>query len=152
MKAVIRIVALLAILPVISITLALASKSNEQAELLKTRETVWRAWFADDAKTLHDLVPEDTIVMSGGEEKWKRQADIFQSADEFHAAGGKLLRLEFPRTEIQRYGDVAIVWSSFLVETETKGEHSLSTGRASEIFVKRHGRWTNPGWHTESTK
>jgi hypothetical protein len=37
---------------------------------------------------------------------------------EFHATGGKLVRLEFPRTEIQHLGDVAIVWSGYVVETE----------------------------------
>ncbi|MBZ5664907.1 MAG: nuclear transport factor 2 family protein [Acidobacteriia bacterium] len=81
---------------------------------------------------------------------WKNQADIFRTADEFHAEGGKLIRLEFPRTEVQRFGDVAIVWSLYLVETETNGKRSVSSGRVTEVFVHRHGQWTNPGWHTDS--
>jgi Domain of unknown function (DUF4440) len=77
---------------------------------------------------------------------------VFQSAAEFQSAGNKLIRLEFPHTEIQHFGDVAIVWSDYLVETESHGKRSVSSGRASEIFVCHNGQWTNPGWHTDSTK
>jgi hypothetical protein len=129
-----------------------ASQPDEQAELLKVRETVWRAWFTNDTKTLEKLVPPDTIVISAGEAKWKKQAEVFQTAAEFQAGGGRLTRLEFPRTEIQRFGDVAIIWSDYLVETETNGKRSIESGRITEIFVRRHGQWTNPGWHSDSLK
>ncbi|MGA9392441.1 MAG: nuclear transport factor 2 family protein [Candidatus Sulfotelmatobacter sp.] len=138
------------ILPTLLISLAAASTSND--ELLKARETVWRAWFAGDTETLKELVPPETIVMSGGEEKWKNQADVVRSAAEFHAKGGKLLRLQFPRTEVQRFGDVAIVWSSYVVDVEVEGKRSSGSSRATEIFVWQHGRWTNPGWHTDEEK
>ena len=121
-------------------------------ELLRTRETVWRAWFAGDTKTLEELVPAGTIVMSGGEEKWKNQADVLRSAAEFHAKGGKLLRLEFPRTEVQHFANVAIVWSSYSLELEVDGKHSSGTSRVTEIFVWQKGHWTNPGWHTDPEK
>lgn len=130
----------------------LAAKPDDRAELLKSREAVWRAWFANDAKMLEALVPPDTIVISSGEEKWKNQADILQSAAKFQAAGGKLIRLEFPRTEVQRFGDVAITYSQYLYETEVDGKRSLTSGRVTEIFVLRKGKWTNPGWHTDSEK
>src|SRR5437660_241381 len=111
MSGIFRVSAAIIILPVLLISLAGASASND--ELLKVRESVWRAWFAGDTKTLEVLVPPETIVMSGGEEKWKNQADVLRTAVEFHAKGGKLVRLEFPRTEVQHFGDVAIVWSSY---------------------------------------
>ncbi len=129
-----------------------AASPDDRAELLKVREEVWYAWFANDTKRLEALVPQDTIVISSGEEKWKNQADILQSAAKFHAAGGKLIRLEFPRTEIQRFGDVAITYSQYLYETEVDGKRSLTSGRVTEIFVLRHGKWTNPGWHTDTEK
>jgi Domain of unknown function (DUF4440) len=153
MRKFICIATALILFPAILITSMHASKGDDRAELLKVRETVWRAWFADDTKLLEELVPPDTLVISSGEEKWKNQADIFRTAAEFHAAGGTLVRLEFPRTEIQRFGDdFAIIWSNFLVETETNGKRSVDSGRASEIFVRRNGHWTNPGWHTDSGK
>jgi hypothetical protein len=132
-------------------TLSTAQKQGDD-ELLRTREAVWRAWFAGDTKSLGQLVPPETIVMSGGEEKWKHQADVLQSAVAFHAKGGKLLRLEFPRTEIQHFGNVAIIWSSYVVETEVDGKRSLGSSRVTEIFVWRRGHWTNPGWHTDEEK
>jgi hypothetical protein len=128
-----------------------AQNQNDE-QLLHVRETVWRAWFAGDTKTLEELVPPASVVMSGGEEKWKNQADVLRSAAEFHANGGKLVRLEFPRTEVQHFGKVAIVWSQYLAETETNGKRSLDSGRITEIFVRRHGQWTNPGWHTDAGK
>lgn len=128
-----------------------AQRQNDEA-LLRTRETVWRAWFAGDTKTLERLVPPQTIVMSGGEKEWKPQSDVLRSSAEFHSKGGKLIRLEFPRTEVQHFGDVAVVWSSYIVETEVEGKRSSGSSRVTEIFVRQHGRWTNPGWHTDEEK
>jgi ketosteroid isomerase-like protein len=129
-----------------------AAARPDDTALLQSREQVWRAWFAGDLKTLEQLVPPDTIVMSGGEEQWKHQADVLRTSQEFHAKGGKLLRLEFPRTEVQHYGDVAIVWSSYTLELEAAGKKSGGSSRVTEIFVKKNGRWTNPGWHTDAEK
>jgi ketosteroid isomerase-like protein len=129
-----------------------ATPQADDAELLQAREQVWRAWFAGDIKTLEQLVPPDTIVMSGGEEQWKHQTEVLRTSAEFHAKGGKLLRLEFPRTEVQHYGDVAIVWSSYTLELEVGGKKSGGSSRVTEIFVKRNGKWTNPGWHTDEEK
>jgi ketosteroid isomerase-like protein len=128
------------------------AQADERADLLQVREQVWRAWFANDRKSLGELVPPETIVISSGEQKWKNQAEVFESAADFQAGGGKLIRLEFPRTEVQRFGDVAIIWSEYVVETEMNGKRSSSSGRVTEIFVKRNGKWTNPGWHTDSEK
>jgi ketosteroid isomerase-like protein len=125
---------------------------QDRDAILKAREAVWRAWFAGDIPTLKRLVPADTIVISGGEEAFKHQAEILQSATEFHASGGRLVSLEFPRTEVQRFGDVAVTWSTFRLETDVKGKRSVNEGRATEIFVLRDGEWVNPGWHTDSGK
>jgi ketosteroid isomerase-like protein len=129
-----------------------ATPQADDTELLQVREQVWRAWFAGDIKTLERLVPPDTIVMSGGEEQWKHQAEVLRTSVEFHAKGGKLVRLEFPRTEIQHDGDVAIVWSSYTLELEVAGKKSGGSSRVTEIFVKKNGKWTNPGWHTDEEK
>jgi hypothetical protein len=148
MKIILAIAGALAIL----IVADSPARPDDRTELLKVREEVWRAWFVNDTKTLDALVPPDTIVISSGEEKWKNQSDILQSAARFQANGGKLIRLEFPRTETQRFGDVAITYSQYLYETEVDGKRSLTSGRVTEIFVLRHGKWTNPGWHTDTEK
>jgi len=149
-----RIWATLAMLGALAIAgvACLSAQPDERAELLSAREAVWRSWFANDTKTLEELVPPNTIVISSGEEKWKNQAGVLQSAADFHAAGGRLIRLEFPRTEIQRFGDVAITYSQYVYELEVGGKRSVTSGRVTEVFVLRHGKWTNPGWHTDTEK
>jgi Domain of unknown function (DUF4440) len=129
-----------------------AANPDDSSKLLRVREAVWRSWFDNDAKTLRELVPPETIVISAGEKQWKHQAAVLQSAAEFRAQGGRLIRLEFPRTEIQQYGQVAILYSQYQVETEMHGKRSISAGRATEIFVLHDGKWTNPGWHTDAEK
>ena len=128
------------------------SKSDERDKLLEVREQVLRTWFAGDTKTLEELVPAETIVISAGEPEWKEQTDVLRTSAEFHAKGGKLTRLEFPKTKIQRFGDVAIVWSSYSLDIEMDGKKSTDAGRVTEIFVWQHGRWANPGWHTDEEK
>ena len=119
-------------------------------EILDAREDVWRAWF-ENGGDLKDLVPPDTLAINAGEEEWKNQQQILDSSAEFVAGGGKLLRLEFPRTEIQMYGDVAVLYSLFEMEMEVGGGQRIAqSGRATEIFVRREGRWVNPGWHLDS--
>jgi Domain of unknown function (DUF4440) len=149
---VLRIMSVLAAFAAILLGSHFAAARDEQAELLKVRESVWHAWFVNDAKALEQLVPPGTIVISSGEEKWKDQTDILRSAAEFQASGGKLVRLEFPRTEVQRFGDVAVTYSQYVYETEVAGKRSQTSGRVTEIFVLHNGSWTNPGWHTDSEK
>src|SRR6516225_561447 len=102
-----------------------AARSDEQAQLLKVRETVWRAWFANDRKTLEELVPEGSIAINSGSKDWDHQAEILQSAADFQASGGKLIRLEFPRTEVQFFGDFAVTYSEYLYETEVQGKRTV---------------------------
>ena len=146
----IRAIAIVAFIFPIGVIFAPAQDNN--AELLKVREAVWRAWFANDTKALNELVPSDTIAISSGEEKWQNQSEIFQAASQFQSSGGKLIRLEFPRTEVQRFGNVAVTYSHYLYETEMNGKRSVTSGRVTEVFVMRHGKWTNPGWHTDTEK
>jgi Domain of unknown function (DUF4440) len=129
-----------------------AANPADNSDLLKVRETVWRSWFANDAGTLRKLVPPETIVISSGETQWKHQPEVLRTAAEFQSDGGRLIRLEFPHTEVQRFGQVAILYSKYTVETELHGKRSVSSGRVTEVFVLRDGQWTNPGWHTDSEK
>ena len=132
------------------LNVAVIAGSQDDSELLKVRRDVWLVWLANDQEALKRLVPDDTVVISAGEAKWKHQAEVLQSAADFHAAGGKLISLEFPRTEVQHFGDVAIIWSEYVLQVEVGGKREKTAGRVTEVFVKRNGQWTNPGWHTDS--
>jgi hypothetical protein len=72
----------------------------------------------------------------------------FAAACRISVLASLLLRLEFPRTEMQRFGDVAMLYSQYVLETEINGKRSEESGRVTEIFVWRDGHWLNPGWHT----
>jgi ketosteroid isomerase-like protein len=123
-------------------------------QLLAAREAVWRAYFTNDRAALEKLVPPDTIVLEGPLEKpFVRRAEIFESARLAAERGTKLVRLEFPQTEVQVYGPTAIIYTTYLYELETpQGQRETTTGRATEIFVRRDGAWVNPGWHLTPVK
>ncbi len=123
---------------------------SDRAELLAAREAVWRAWFANDRGALAAAIPDDTVAINAAEEPWVGRDEILAGAQAFAAGGGKLLRLEFPRTEIRVYGDVAVLYVAYRLETESGGVRQATSGRGTEIFVRRDGRWVNVGWHLDS--
>jgi len=118
--------------------------------LLDAREAVWRAFFANDRATLEKLIPEETIAIEAGEGAWSNRQTIFDGAAQFAKGGGKLVKLEFPKTEIQVYGATAVVYSNYAYELETGGQRINNAGRVTEVFVLRKGQWVNPGWHMDS--
>lgn len=122
----------------------------ERAELLRVRESVWRAWYGNDRAALERLIPEESLAINPTGEEWPRRAEIFAGASGFAAAGGRLLRLEFPRTEIQSWGDVAVLYTTWVAEVEEGGKRRVDSGRGTEVFVRRAGAWVNPGWHLDS--
>lgn len=119
--------------------------------LLDSREAVWRAYFAGDRATLEQLIPEETVTIEAGDNNnWSNRQVILEGSEQFAKSGGKLLKLEFPRTEIQVYGYTAIVYSDYAYELEAGDQHINRSGRVTEVFVLRNGGWVNPGWHMDS--
>lgn len=118
--------------------------------ILTAREAVWKAWFSNDRAALERLIPEETIAID--QEGWSDRAAIFAGAKRFADSGGKLVKLEFPKTEIQVYGNTVIVYTTYLFETEVKGQRSTASGRATEMFVRRGDELVNVGWHMDSCK
>ena len=118
--------------------------------LLDAREAVWRAFFANDRATLEKLIPEETIAIEAGDSAWSNRQTILDGAAQFAKGGGKLLKLEFPKTEIQVYGLTAVVYSNYSYELENAGQRINQAGRVTEVFVLRKGQWVNPGWHMDS--
>jgi ketosteroid isomerase-like protein len=118
--------------------------------LLDAREAVWRAWFSGDRATLEKLIPQETIAIESGSNNWSNRQTILDGSELFAKGGGKLVRLEFPKTEIQMYGAAAVVYSSYSYELEQGGQRLNRSGRVTELFVLRNGQWVNPGWHMDS--
>jgi hypothetical protein len=120
--------------------------------ILTKREAVWRAWFNNDRASLEKLIPEEVIAINSGNSEWSNRAAIFEGAKEFAESGGKLLKLEFPKTEIQVYGNTVLVYTTYMFVTETNGKRSTVSGRGTEMFVRRGDELVNVGWHLDSEK
>jgi hypothetical protein len=117
--------------------------------VLTARDAIWRAWFANDTAQLRLLLPESVAAgeENGPSQRWTDRRQILSDAARFVSAGGTLSTLEFPATEIQMMGDVAVVYSTYHVETTMHGSSQTLQGHSTEIFVLRDGRWINPFWH-----
>lgn len=120
--------------------------------ILTAREAVWKAWFANDRAALEKLIPEEVIAINNGSDEWSNRAAIMDGARRFAESGGKLVKLEFPKTEIQVYGNTVLVYTTYLYEIETNGKRSTASGRATEMFVRRGDELVNVGWHMDSGK
>jgi hypothetical protein len=120
--------------------------------LLDAREAVWRAYFANDQPALEKLIPAETIAVNAGDNNWEDRKAIFEGSAQFAKNGGKLVKLEFPRTVIQVFGYTAVVYSDYAYELEIGGQRIQQSGRATEVFVLRNGEWVNPGWHLDAGK
>lgn len=117
--------------------------------LLEAREAVWRAYFAGDRATLEKLLPAELITLEAGGD-WGNRQQVFEGSANFAKSGGRLVRLEFPKTEMQIYGVTAIVYSTYVYEIEQGAKRSSNSGRVTEVFVNRNGTWVNPSWHMDT--
>ncbi len=126
--------------------------SQIRQQILTAREAVWKAWFANDRAALDKLIPEEAIAINSGSEGWSDRAAILAGAKRFADSGAKLVRLEFPKTEMQIYGPTIIVYTNYLYEIEANGKRTIESGRGTEIFVRRGNELVNTGWHLDSGK
>ena len=125
---------------------------GEKKNLLDAREAVWRAYFAGDRSTLEKLLPAELLTLEASGGDWGNRQAVLDGAAQFAKSGAKLVRLVFPKTEIQVYGSTAIVYSNYAFEIEQGGKRSENSGRVTEVFVYRNGAWVNPSWHMDSNK
>ncbi len=134
------------------LTLATPLSDEDRLQILKDREAVWRAFFANDRAALEKLLPAELITIDAGTDQWSNRDSVMSAAADFAKSGGKLTRLEFPKTEIQVYagGNVAIIYTTYSYELGHAGKKTTTKGRGTEIFVKRDGQWVNSGWHLDA--
>jgi ketosteroid isomerase-like protein len=130
----------------------LAVTPQIRERVLAAREAVWKAYFANDRAALERLIPDEAIAIDSGSSDWSGRAAILAGAQRFAGSGRKLLRLEFPKTEIQIYGGAFIVYTTYLYEIEADGKRMTHSGRGTEIFVRRGNELVNAGWHLDSEK
>jgi hypothetical protein len=126
---------------------------DERASLMKAREAVWRAWFGGDEAALRKLLPPELITIEPGSSTFGTLKSTLEGSRGFAGGGGKLTRIVFPTTEIQVYGNTAILYTSYEMDLQSGGQKRTERGMATEVFVNKDGTWLNTGWQlAPSTK
>jgi hypothetical protein len=115
-------------------------------QLLDFREGVWRAWFAGDTATLATMIPDEIIAVNNANPDFDDHQKIMDGSKSFAAGGAKLTRLEFPRTDIQAYGNTIILFTTYSYDISDAGKKTTVTGNGVETFVRRDGKLLNTGW------
>jgi Domain of unknown function (DUF4440) len=125
--------------------------ADTQRDILALRETAWRSWFGNDRAAFQRVVPDELVALGWGGGPWEDRAQTMAQMEEFAKSGNTLATLEFPRTVFQRYGDVVILYTSFrVVLKDAAGNLQETSGRGTEVFVYRGGRWVHTGWHLDT--
>ena len=120
-------------------------------EVLAAREAAWRAYFAGDVNALGGLLPQEFIGIGMNDGPFADRAKTLEGARAFREAGGRLVRLAFPETQAQRFGDVVVLYGRFEAVIQSDGMERTLRGRLTELFVRRDGKWVHPGWHLDLT-
>jgi ketosteroid isomerase-like protein len=120
-------------------------------ELLAARETAWRAYFAGDVKALGDLLPPEFIGIGMTDGPFTGRAQTLDEARAFQQKGGRLVRLAFPETQAQQFGDVIVLYGRYEAVIQSDGAERTVRGRLTEVFVRRDGKWLHPGWHLDTS-
>ena len=120
-------------------------------EVLTAREAAWRAYFGGDVKTLGSLLPPEFVGIGMNDGPFTDRAKTLDGARAFREGGGRLVRLAFPETQAQRYGDVVVLYGRYEAVIFSEGAERTLRGRLTETFVRREGNWLHPGWHLDLT-
>src|SRR4029450_988493 len=120
-------------------------------EVLVGREGAWGAVYGGEVKALGEVLPEEFIGIGMNDAPFADRAKILDASRAFHERGGRLVRLAFPETQAQRFGDVVVLYGRYEVVFQSGGAEHTRRGRLTEMFVRRDGKWLHPGWHLDLT-
>jgi hypothetical protein len=126
-----------------------ADEAPIDPEVLAVREAAWRAFFGGDVKTLGELLPQEFTGIGMNDGPFTDLAATLEASRAFRERGGRLVRLAFPETQAQVFGDVVVLYGRYEVVVFTGGAERTMRGRLTELFVKRNGKWLHPGWHLD---
>jgi hypothetical protein len=118
--------------------------------VLEMREAAWRAWFGGDTEALGTMLPADFVGISMEDGAFSGREQTLEQSRAFHAAGGRLMRLEFPETRPQIYGDVVVLYGRYVAAFESGGAQHTVRGRLTEMFARRGRGWVHTGWHLDT--
>lgn len=127
-----------------------ALTEDVRKQLLDARQTAWQSFFQKDLAIVEKILGPELIAIQENSEHWDNRTRLIALAKTMNERGVQLLRLEFPRTEIQLFGDTAILYYTYIFETGLNGKSAIDAGRGTEVFVRRDGKWIDVGWHLDN--
>jgi hypothetical protein len=133
-----------------SIVQASVLTDEVRKELLHARDTAWRSFFQKDLTVVERILAPELIAIQQNSDKWDDRTRLIALAKAMNEQAVQLLRLEFPHTEIQLFGDTAILYYTYVFETGLKGKSVVDGGGGTEVFVRRDGKWVDVGWHLDN--
>lgn len=113
------------------------------------RKDVWVNWFAGDTAALRRILTPELVAISPDAPHWQSLESTLAASAGFKAGGGKLLSVRFDSTTVHRMGDVVVMFSHYALELMNDGQRGTQKGRATEVFVRRDGRWLHSSWHLD---
>ena len=122
----------------------------ERAELLRVRRAVWVSWFNGDTAALRRVLAPELIAISPDSKLWQNLSETIAGSAAFKAGGQKLQGVAFANDSIHRFADVVVMFSRYTVTTSGPRAF-VQKGRATEVFVRRNGRWIHTSWHLDVT-
>ena len=145
MRLTIATAATVCILALAAAAQATTPQHDWRSDLLAAREAIWINYYSDPDKLAAGL-SDDLITISG--RAFEDKAAVIANSRRAVDDGTRLSSIVFPRTEIQRYSDVAIIYTTFEMTLATGRDAPITLGgEATEFFVWRDGAWLHTGWH-----
>lgn len=123
--------------------------ATELRALEAIRKDVWVHWFTGDTAGLHRVLPPELIAISPDGSPWQTLQQTLDGSVKFKAAGNSLVSVAFEGTTVHRFDSVVVMFSQYVVVTERAGQRSTQRGRATEVFVRKDGRWVHTSWHLD---
>ena len=128
---------------------ATALTGAEREELMRVRRDVWVHWFTGDTAGLRRVLAPELVAISPDSPDYQSLAQTIAGSAAFARGGRRLESVSFSSDSIHRIGDVAVMFTHYTVVT-SGAEGFTMKGRATEVFVRRGGRWVHTSWHLDA--
>lgn len=123
------------------VTLALTAScqmsDNVEQELLKWEKDFERAVVSNDADAIGKFLPDDWVIIDpdGGFIDRARFLSVIKSGQLSHEL------MESEDVKVRNYGDSAVLTALTRTKAKFMGQEFTTQERATDVFVKRDGRW-----------
>lgn len=125
-------------LTIFALTISCEMKSNDVEQQLKAWETDFaKAIVSNDADAIGKFLADDWVIIDpdGGFIDRARFLDVIKSGILTHDL------MESEDVQIRNYGDTAVLTALTKTKAKFAGHEFTTEERASDVFVKRDGRW-----------